>query len=136
MGVCPAYPVKSLYYLLYCRFSPIACERERLKESLPKDGEMRQPDVWYQTPPRYFNQDSPAQGPFSFSSVPSGPQCFPFRMEPCYQQESSLYAPAKTSSYPTVVHDFSLPPTQTDTGKTSTGPINFSLGSADPSLGQ
>lgn len=119
MGVCPAYPVKSFYYFLYCRLSPITCERERLKESLPKDGEMRQPDVWYQTPPQYFNEDSPAQGSFSFSSVPSGSQCFPFSMEPCYQRESSLYPSAQTSSYPTAANDFSLPPTQTSTGSIS-----------------
>lgn len=88
---------------LYCLFLPITCERERLKESLPKDGEMRQPDSWYQTTARYFDEDPSIQD--SVLPVPSGSETFLYP-----GQQSPLYQSAQTFPYTSVVDVPQAPP--------------------------
>ncbi|KAF8345885.1 fungal-specific transcription factor domain-containing protein [Amanita rubescens] len=76
---------------------------ERFKQSLPKDGEMPQLDIWYRTPGHLgFGGGPTDQDPFLSSTSRS----FPYPVEPSGQQGSPLYPSAQNFSYSTLASNF------------------------------
>ena len=88
---------------LFCQLSLITCERERLKESLPKDGEMPQLDIWYQMP-GYSGLGGDLTNQDLFLSSES--KSFPYPV-PSAQQEPPLHPSAQNFSYSTLASEFS-----------------------------
>lgn len=103
MGVRPTCPV--CLGLSMLSFLMMTCKRERLKESLPKDGEMLQPDEWYPATAKYFGLvEVPGQDVVSL--VPNQSEGAPYLSEPLPQQLSTIYPSAETSLYSNIVSDF------------------------------
>lgn len=101
--------------------------RERLNESLPKDGEMLQPDEWYPTTAKYFGfVEVPGQD--VFLSVPNQSEAPPYLSEPLlHQQPSTIYPSAETSLYSNIVSDFLPPSPHVPPKKPSQGTFNPEL---------
>lgn len=106
MGVRPTCPV--CLELSKLSFLMMTCKRERLNESLPKNGEMLQPDEWYPATAKYFGLVE-VPGPDALSSVSNQSEGAPYLSEPLPQQISTIYPSPEPSLYSTIVSDF-LPP--------------------------
>jgi len=95
------YIVVALYEKHQARWEFVQPILERIKESLPKDGEMLPPDIWYQTTPKYFGpEDVTSQDPTQ--SVPTGPEDLGHLYG---QQQFKHYSPSQALQS-TVVSDF------------------------------